>query len=908
MEQKKEDSLKDSKACFESNMSELLTEQILFPESVYACLPMGVEIYDAEGILRAINPRALDIYGVEDKSSVINKVNLFDSPYMDEVLEGRIKSGEEITLEFEYDFDRVNREYFSSSRQNTIIYEVKIVPIRNGKGILMGHMLLTNDVTATKEADFRTEESKKNLEMAMEAANMSSWVYDLQNNLFSSLYGDTIAENGMKLEELKEILHPQDYETLSELFNRLVKNEVEQGQITIRAFDERQNQYRYYESRMRLSSEHRGKLLIIGTQVDVTERIRIAKKAQELIAKREMAMKVSNIVHWDFDVRTHRFESYNDPVNDYRSDRLLTLQEYLNVIHPEDQSIAWDALQSMTMGKEMNIDFVCRMQTKYDNSWQYCNVIGVPFEKDDKGNVTRFTGFRQNISKQHQLDEELRERNYRMELTFKTVGMSYWVFDLETKRFQAFNDPVNDYNPEKEISLEDYLLVTYPDDVNAVRTYFEEMSQGMNKEFNFQYRSRTKWDKEWQTLIITGIPAERNKKGAVTRYTGIAYNNTKWEKMANELKALKEKAELSDKIKSAFLANMSHEIRTPLNAIVGFSELLVDCEDETEKREYMDIIEFNNELLLRLINDILDLSKIEAGILERKREKFNLRKICSELSATIQQKITNPEVEFHSALGPDCSVFLDPNRLKQVWMNFLTNAVKCTKTGYIKMGYSIEKGGIRIYVEDSGVGIPYELQERVFGRFQKLNDFAQGTGLGLAISKAIIDSAEGEIGFKSEPNVGSTFWAWIPCEIEMLDDNGGKNDSGSSSQLPVFKDTTEKDFKILLAEDNDSNYLLVKNILKGFNLSRVCNGIEAVQCVLEGRFDFVIMDMNMPIMGGLEATRKIREFNMNIPIVALTANAFDSDRVSALEAGCNAFLTKPVKKSQLLDLFVRNDN
>ena len=224
------------------------------------------------------------------------------------------------------------------------------------------------------------------------------------------------------------------------------------------------------------------------------------------------------------------------------------------------------------------------------------------------------------------------------------------------------------------------------------------------------------------------------------------------------------------------------------------------------------------------------------------------------------------------------------------------------------MGYSIEKGGIRIYVEDSGVGIPYELQDRVFGRFQKLNDFAQGTGLGLAISKAIIDSAEGEIGFKSEPNVGSTFWAWIPCEIEMLDDNGGKNDSGSSSQLPVFKDTTEKDFKILLAEDNDSNYLLVKNILKGFNLSRVCNGIEAVQCVLEGTFDFVIMDMNMPIMGGLEATRKIREFNMNIPIVALTANAFDSDRVSALEAGCNAFLTKPVKKSQLLDLFVRNDN
>lgn len=222
------------------------------------------------------------------------------------------------------------------------------------------------------------------------------------------------------------------------------------------------------------------------------------------------------------------------------------------------------------------------------------------------------------------------------------------------------------------------------------------------------------------------------------------------------------------------------------------------------------------------------------------------------------------------------------------------------------MGYSIERGGIRIYVEDSGVGIPYELQDRVFGRFQKLNDFAQGTGLGLAISKAIIEGAKGEIGFNSEPGVGSTFWAWIPCEIEDLNDKN-ENNSDPLSQLPAFKEIKEKDMKILLAEDNDSNYLLVKSILKNFNLSRVSNGIDAVRSVLEGQYDFVIMDMNMPIMGGLEATRKIREFNAQIPIIALTANAFDSDRVSAMEAGCDAFLTKPVKKDQLLDFFIRNN-
>lgn len=373
--------------------------------------------------------------------------------------------------------------------------------------------------------------------------------------------------------------------------------------------------------------------------------------------------------------------------------------------------------------------------------------------------------------------------------------------------------------------------------------------------------------------------------------------------MACELKELKEKAELSDRLKSAFLANMSHEIRTPLNAIVGFSELMVNCDDQAEKEEYMNIIQSNNELLLRLINDILDLSKIESGILERKPEKFDLAKVCTELYTMIQPKITNPEVEFRlDNSRPDCWVFLDRNRLKQVWMNFLTNAVKCTSSGYVKMGYSVETDGIRIYVEDTGAGIPTELQDRVFGRFQKLNEFAQGTGLGLAISRAIVEAAGGKVGFASQPGVGSTFWAWLPCEIEMRD-GLASFDGLAKRERPTLSGIDGKELRILIAEDNDSNYLLVQHILKNYNLVRVQTGVDAVNRARDEHFDLVLMDMKMPVMDGLEATRKIREFNADIPIVALTANAFDSDRVSALDAGCNAFLAKPLKKSQLLDIF-----
>ena len=654
MEQCEENSQENDDVIIEKENSKLIEEQRLFTESIYACLPVGIEIYDAHGVLRSINDHALRMYGVDDRTSVVNIVNLYKSPFVDSELLARIQSGEDISLEFEYDFDRVNKDaYYSSHNKDTMIYGVKVIPIWSRKKHLIGHILLANDMTSVKEVEFRTEESKKNLEMA--------------------------------------------------------------------------------------------------------------KKAQDLIAKRDLAMKVSNIVHWDFDVNSQKFESYNDPINDYVSDRLLTVSEYMDVIYPEDRSVFYDAMQSLIAGKNVTINFTCRIQTKYDETWQYCDFMGVPFDQDENGDIIRYTGFRQNIPKIQQLNRELKERNYKIELSFKTVGMSYWGFDVKSLKFSAFNDPINDFYSEKTITPEDYLNATHPDDVVFVRKYMEHMFRGIDKDFNVKYRSKTKWDDEWQTLLVTGIQVERDKEGHVTRYTGITINNTKWEKMIQQLKELKEKAELSDRLKSAFLANMSHEIRTPLNAIVGFSELMVTCDDPEEKKEYINIIQSNNELLLRLINDILDLSKIESGIIERRKENFNLAKVCNELFVTIQAKMTNPNVELRLD-GPnsECWVLLDRNRLKQVWMNFLTNAVKCTKSGYIKMGYGIEREGLRIYVEDTGIGIPDDLHDKVFTRFEKLNEFSQGTGLGLTISRAIVEAAGGEVGFTSKLGVGSTFWAWLP--------------------------------------------------------------------------------------------------------------------------------------------------
>ncbi|MEF9985757.1 MAG: transporter substrate-binding domain-containing protein [Bacteroidales bacterium] len=275
---------------------------------------------------------------------------------------------------------------------------------------------------------------------------------------------------------------------------------------------------------------------------------------------------------------------------------------------------------------------------------------------------------------------------------------------------------------------------------------------------------------ENSVLKITATPvSDKNAQriGTVLKFVDITENK----KINMELEAAKNKAEQSNKLKSAFLANMSHEIRTPLNAIVGFSQLLEYCEDEIEKKEYSNIINTNNNLLLQLIGDILDLSKIEAGMIGLHIEKFNVSELFDNISATLTHRITSSDVKLICTTPyKSCIVELDRSRFTQVITNFATNAIKFTPKGEIKIGYEYINGGVKIYVSDTGIGIAPNKIDKVFERFEKLDDFAQGTGLGMAICKAILDACGGTIGVDSIKGKGSTFWAWFPAEAIIIDE------------------------------------------------------------------------------------------------------------------------------------------
>lgn len=380
-----------------------------------------------------------------------------------------------------------------------------------------------------------------------------------------------------------------------------------------------------------------------------------------------------------------------------------------------------------------------------------------------------------------------------------------------------------------------------------------------------------------------------------------------FQKIKEEFHQEKERAIKSDLMKSAFLANMSHEIRTPMNAIVGFSELLNDEEDATKRAQYIQIIQSSSGNLLKLINEIVDLSKIEAGEMDLTRSNFSIKSIFEEMLNVYQVEIkqrNSHEIDLTFELPDgDFIIFSDPYRLKQVLSNLLSNAVKHTSSGNIV--FSCKKSGKQLIfaVADSGTGIPEEDQNKIFERFIKfnyLNKNSEGTGIGLSIVEKLVHLLNGAIWLKSTWGKGSTFFFTLPF------------DKATSTHIPPIEEktiiTTTKinDYKsILIVEDDEINALLLKEIIKHHftNFEQVSNGEQALAFLrINPAIDVVLLDMNMPIMNGYDAAKAIKKEFPTIKIIAQTANAVLGDREKALEAGCDEYIAKPIDPTLLLAL------
>lgn len=496
----------------------------------------------------------------------------------------------------------------------------------------------------------------------------------------------------------------------------------------------------------------------------------------------------------------------------------------------------------------------------------------------------------------------LRTSNYKLSMSLDVANLVPWKWDLMSNMIYCdVNHPEEVKSPEStaEYSLavpEDfYFDRIYKEDRQRIRDAYQELIDGKIDRVKEEYRVYQPQNgiHSFDWIEAYAVVNERDADGRPVSLIGSSLKITDRKNIEQELVSARNKAEESSRLKSAFLANMSHEIRTPLNAIVGFSNILASADDVEEKEEYINIIESNNVLLLQLISDILDLSKIESNTLDFVNTEVDVNVLLRELQQSMQLRASeNVQVVFEKTV-PECYVLTPKSRLMQVITNLMNNAIKFTKEGYIRFGYSIDENKmLRFYVSDTGTGIPEEQQKKVFERFVKLNNFVPGSGLGLSICQMIVHYMGGDIWLESEEGKGTTFWFTFPYTPAEK----------KNKPAPVYdkKEVESDKITILIAEDNVGNFKLFESILKhDYKLLHAWDGKEAVELYQKHQPHLILMDINMPEMNGYEATTEIRKFSKDVPIIAVTAYAFASDEQRIMDSGFDGYTAKPLNAKDL---------
>ncbi len=410
------------------------------------------------------------------------------------------------------------------------------------------------------------------------------------------------------------------------------------------------------------------------------------------------------------------------------------------------------------------------------------------------------------------------------------------------------------------------------------------------------------------SILVTPIIVNGHICGAYGIYRDI----TDRKHIEKNLVAAKEKAEESDKLKSAFLSNMSHEIRTPMNAILGFSTLLSDpVISDDERAEFIRIIKERGTDLMRIIDDIIDVAKIESGQIKVEIKDCPINVLLANLSVTlneVKRKTNKTNVLLNCLPGnmdKEFSILTDGNRLRQIMTNLIENALKFTDEGFVEFGYTLKNIGsdsfIEFFVRDTGIGIPKEMHDIIFERFRQVDDTNTrkygGTGLGLTISKNLIRLLGGEITLSSERGKGTTFLVLFPLQMTSPKLAESVKSIPSSPALQIWTGKV-----ILVVEDEDSNYFLMDRLLKrtGVKLSWAKNGMDAIQYCNNQHFDLVLMDIRMPGMDGYEATNIIKKDHKTLPIIAQTAYALKGERENSLAAGCDNYISKPIDSRELM--------
>ena len=640
----------------------------------------------------------------------------------------------------------------------------------------------------------------------------------------------------------------------------------------------------------------------MGVIQDITER----KKADEALKRSELRFKQisEHSGEWIWEVDKKGLYTYSSPVVKdilgYEPDELICKKHFYDLFSPEiREQLKQGALEAFKQKATIN-NFV-NSNIHKDGREVILSTSGIPM-LDSDGNLTGYRGVDTDITLQKRAEEAVEQERRMLRALIDNLPDPIYVQDKECRKVIANKADVENIGCASEsevLGKTDIELFPgkigqrgYADDKKIINT--GKPVYDLEEEF-----ISAKGVKRW--LLTTKIPLQ-DKDGNITGLVGIGHDITERRQIVEELIRAKEKAEESDKLKTAFLHNISHEIRTPMNAIVGFSALLGEPEvDEISRRSYIEVIMQSSNHLLSIITDIVDISNIEANLIKTYKNEISINATLKSLCNQFKLKAADKKINMICETGLSDSnalVLTDNTKLSQILSNLMSNALKFTDKGTIKIGYKLAGNFLEFYVSDTGIGISSEHYARIFDRFYQVSNamerLYEGTGLGLAISKAYVEHLGGKIWLTSEPGQGTSFFFTIPYEKQVL------------KTMPVIEKKVPDNYVfpvkkvILVAEDIESNFKLIRYFLSGSNAEvlHAYNGKEAVEkCLSVDNIDLILMDIKMPLMDGYTAVKLIREKNDKVPIIAQTAYADDKDK--AMECGCSGFISKPFDKKSL---------
>jgi PAS domain S-box-containing protein len=650
----------------------------------------------------------------------------------------------------------------------------------------------------------------------------------------------------------------------------------------------------------------------IAVKENITERVNAVqalKRSERLLAQ---AGQMAGIGGWtlDLDSLVPEWAAETRIIHEVPDDYRPTLQEALNFFPEEGRAVLEQAIEDCIANGtawDMELPFVTAKGRKI-----WVRMLGQKESRPD-GSAC-LVGTIQDNTNRHAAEEAFNAEHRRLINVLRCSNLGTWEWNIPSgeTRFDERWAEIIGYTLEELPSPTTFGLweaLVHPDDLRDTKAAIERHFAGELALYQSQFRMRHKAG-YWVWVRAAGSVMSHTPDGKPLMmygtHTDISFEKVREQEVKHANKLLLEarkQADAANRAKSEFLANMSHEIRTPLNAIIGMTELLEDNKDPNQIREFTEVIRTSGDALLSLINDILDFSKIEAGQMRIEAVPFNIRE-CLESAMCIVSVMANEKkitLKLRLETGMPESMIGDPLRLRQVLFNLLSNAVKFTMQGEITVEvFRPGPGKICFAVSDTGMGIPEDKLAMLFRSFSQVDASTTrkygGSGLGLAICQRLSRLMGGEISVESRFGMGSKFRVVIPYEpAEPLTTSAGMPTPDSPALDP------KTPLRILVAEDNLVNQRLIARLVEtmGCTADLTTNGKEALDAALAKPYDVILMDMQMPVMDGLEATRLLRSAGSKAHIIALTANALEGDRESCLAAGMDDYLAKPIRRAEV---------